>query len=229
MKNLTKKLSLLIALCMIVTVGGVYAQWVYSDSQASANTATRALTPGMQIAINESSSSGYFETHMRTLSITIADDKDNGTDVGAGVAGDYKPEIIYDGLLVFMYQPRDNATEATMEFPHQITETSDIKFTDHQGVESNVFEIKNSTDMITGTLLTEETVTKFNSDYAAYNLGLTIQDYGKYIIIADLSQHLSIADTIVLDELTEYYEFQELIATTSIVFDITDGASITTN
>ena len=33
-----KKLSLLIALCMLLTVGGVYATWIYSGNQISAQT-----------------------------------------------------------------------------------------------------------------------------------------------------------------------------------------------
>ena len=63
-----KKLSLLIALCMLVTVGGVYATWTYNMDTVASQKAS--LTHEMEI-IQSSGAAGYYEFGANTLNLKI--------------------------------------------------------------------------------------------------------------------------------------------------------------
>ena len=63
-----KKLSILIALCMLLTVGGVYATWIYSEGQI--DTQFKGFSSGMG-GIDHEGNSGLYEFTLNGLSFTV--------------------------------------------------------------------------------------------------------------------------------------------------------------
>ena len=107
-RKISKNLSLIIAICVLVTVGGVYATWNYS--QETTNEITDYLTANMQDYMG-SSASGHIEVLEKTIDIRVVDNKDaEGDTVGEGVAGDNVAEVEITGHLVILFTAFDGAT-----------------------------------------------------------------------------------------------------------------------
>ena len=99
-----KKLSLLLAICLLVTVGGVYATWVYKmDTVASQKT---SLTHEMEI-IQSSGAAGYYEFGANTMVLKI-DAKASATDPTDVHTTDLK----YNGSVTIIFNAEETAAAA---------------------------------------------------------------------------------------------------------------------
>ena len=87
-----KKLSILIALCLLVTVGGVYATWVYAGETVVNVTDTNTT---IQIAAEDHVEKGTIAVTSNTIKITIDDDQS----VRPGVGTAYKAVFTGEGQL----------------------------------------------------------------------------------------------------------------------------------
>ena len=71
-----KKLSLLVALILVVTIGGVYATWTYTES--SVNEIKWDLKPNVQSYVGGSTAEGSLKV-LTTPMITIVDNEPTDT------------------------------------------------------------------------------------------------------------------------------------------------------
>ncbi len=104
-----KKLSLLIALCMLLTIGGVYAQWTYTNT--SVNDATQNLTAALGDKVIE----GKYGTYtINTTGVTMSIDPKNGTTHNTALTitgnivitftpGQYAPEEVKNNAVASKY------------------------------------------------------------------------------------------------------------------------------
>ena len=99
-----KKLSILIALCMLVSVGGVYAAWVYADG-AVADRSNDHTAIGITGSTN-TSEKGVFAL---TNSIEILVDDDKFVNTSTGVA--YKAILTGTGEFTVSFTPSAGAPE----------------------------------------------------------------------------------------------------------------------
>ncbi|MBQ3493104.1 MAG: hypothetical protein IJA88_03260 [Clostridia bacterium] len=94
-----KKMSLIISLALIVTIGGVYAAWVYPGTDASVATADKTLTGNMTtVEWADSKGAIHVDSAKDTLAFHIDD------------AGAYVPEVETSGNLEFYFDPADGVS-----------------------------------------------------------------------------------------------------------------------
>ncbi|MBQ7322126.1 MAG: hypothetical protein IJW99_08520 [Clostridia bacterium] len=114
MKRFTKQFSLIIALAMLVTVGGVYAQWSYTTASA-VNDSSEKLSVAMQDYLSsDESAEGTITVLHNSIRIAVEDSKDaNGAvvgDNGRNAAGDNKAELAVSGQIIYKFTPYNNTT-----------------------------------------------------------------------------------------------------------------------
>ena len=170
--KLARKLSLLIVLAVIVTIGGVYSQWVYQETYVGSVSGGTGVS--MQAYLNAGNQQGYFTEKYNTMTLNIADDLDaNGNKVDSGAAGDYAAEISGTGGLLFLFQPYVQTTGAemnTLTFDVEFAEASSILY---EGI--SVFEYTKGTGKRL-TKLTEADIAALNVKYPGVEL--TTSDLG---------------------------------------------------
>lgn len=94
-----KKLSILIALILCVTIGGVYATWVYSQSDDVAD-----ITGAKAITMTEATFTGTYGTyHVDTTGLTMVVDPKEGTT--------HTTALKIEGNLVISFTPNTYAPE----------------------------------------------------------------------------------------------------------------------
>lgn len=94
-----KKLSVLIALILCVTIGGVYATWVYSQSDDVAD-----ITGAKAITMTEATFTGTYGTyHVDTSNLTMVVDPKEGTT--------HTTDLKIEGNLVISFTPNTYAPE----------------------------------------------------------------------------------------------------------------------
>ena len=100
-----KRVGLLAALALCVTVGGVYATWNYADA-TKVDPAYATKTVGLTVAGNITGES--LKIQENSMLIKIDDAKDGATSVSEGVAGDHYADTIVDtGSIVVRYDVAD--------------------------------------------------------------------------------------------------------------------------
>lgn len=250
MGKITRKISLLIALCMIVTVGGVYAQWTYADSQDIVNEANGTIIVDMQSAVNQSASKGSFEVLLNTVKIEIQDnysvDSSSSSSYVGTDAGDFIPELHITGQIVILYTfyNEENASSDAIGMTHTLSTTADMIYNGN-----NVFNIdhNDSTIYSVSKVVDDEGTDQIDKPYGfttlnkTWNLGagttndgraLTNSDIGKYIFVVNaesLKHHLSLNSAIKLSTLNEYHEFAAIIENANLLFTIKDSTITTTS
>lgn len=90
-----KKFSLIALLGCLLTVGGVYAQWVYG--QATAGSVSESIKPQMA-GVGTNSKKGTIIVDTTGLTMVIDDTN-----------GDYKPELIISGQVTVTFTPNPGA------------------------------------------------------------------------------------------------------------------------
>ena len=97
-----KKLSLLIALCMLLTIGGVYATWIYSESKIDAQTEPFVSKMGV---IGHEGDTGVYTFVNNSLDFAIEPDAQD-TKITTLVWG--------TGSMTLVFTPKSDITDADL-------------------------------------------------------------------------------------------------------------------
>ncbi len=175
-----KKISLLIALCLLVSVGGVYATWVYSQSDDVAD-----ITNARAITMTEATFEGTYGTFSTDASaLTLKVDPKQGTS--------HTTALYITGEIVIKFTPATHAPAEVKTNGVPTTYTFGVSNPDWKyGTESiitvdttsfDVVWVDDGSGVLTHTVTAEElanilTLTEFDldtkADYDAYDLVLT--------------------------------------------------------
>ena len=120
-----KKLSILVALILCVTIGGVYAAWSYTGSTTTA--VDRTLSHGMATAVQKGDV-GIFSITENNIDIKI----------DQMAAGDYRAKLVITGSVTVTFTPNDGAPEDVTESAIPAEAVIYLK-----NAEANQFEGKN--------------------------------------------------------------------------------------
>ena len=104
-----KKFSILIAILLCVTIGGVYAAWMFADSNDAA-----LKTQNVSLNLTEDIDAGAYGTYTLTASV---DNVDAGTkafalyidDIDDGIT--HNAVLVGEGTLTVTFTPNESATE----------------------------------------------------------------------------------------------------------------------
>ena len=96
-----KRLSILIALILCVTIGGVYATWLYPSD--STNEITQPVT-NVMAEVEPTGAYGTFSTVTNTLKLVV--DQKSTTE--------FVTDLKYEGKLVIKFFPHDNISSAQL-------------------------------------------------------------------------------------------------------------------
>lgn len=96
-----KKLSLLIALCMLLSIGGVYAVWSYAGKTTTEN--HKHMSVNLATATTDSAV-GVIEEVVNSLDIKIDDTN-----------GDYKADLVITGMMAFVFKPNAGAPSGVVQ------------------------------------------------------------------------------------------------------------------
>ena len=133
-----KKLSLLVALAMLITVGGVYATWDYAEKVAEIKTVEMPGVIQMTDYTN-ASAKGTIAVDATHLSVLISDSDDN-----------FRPEISFDAddYVVITFTPDDKASNdvkangIALNFWFTLTDGADKTYDyDGDGTKDPIFNI----------------------------------------------------------------------------------------
>lgn len=215
-----KKISILIALALIVTIGGVYATWNYQEQNA-VNTDVQYFTANMDAYISQGNEKGNIRLLKNDMKITINDNYNGNTQVGENEAGDYVPEIEVSGYMIFSFSPFNKADANViangidLEFMLELSNamTYDSK---------NIFNVDSSHTIIYSTDTPNQTKKLIEIDKdvnlsdlnTTYGLSLTDSDDGKFLAIiepADVSAKIEFANEFKLTTLAAYHEFEDAL------------------
>ncbi len=135
----TKKISLFVALALVITIGGVYAAWLYPADDAAVGSATKTFTGNMTQVDTQATSKGNIsvDTATDTLKVFVDD------------AGDYLAEAIAQGSFFVSFTPVDGVSDdianngIEMVLDLEIAGNKD-KVTDDEGHEVEIFTVKTS-------------------------------------------------------------------------------------
>ncbi len=135
-----KRISLFVALALVITVGGVYAAWVYPSDDAAVGSATKTFTGNMTQVDTQASSKGKISVNTETDTLKIFVD-DNGGYVAAPIA---------QGSFDVMFTPDDGVSSEIEENGIEMILTVSITGTqttvkDDGGHDVKIFTVKTST------------------------------------------------------------------------------------
>ena len=98
-----KKFTILIALILCVSIGGVYATWTYQTGEVGGLHQHFNVYMG---ALDNSEAKGVLLNVTNALSIKLNDDEG-----GASGQGDYVAEAAVEGFIEFVFAPKANAND----------------------------------------------------------------------------------------------------------------------
>ncbi|MBP3478127.1 MAG: hypothetical protein J6K03_01425 [Oscillospiraceae bacterium] len=178
-----KKLSILVALILCVTIGGVYATWTYPGTSV----AEYKIPLTHQMAgVDFSGSAGVYEVTSNTLSYTI-DQKDTG---------DYTPVMRLTGSVSFTFTAHDQISESALTAaltPTVTIYTEDLSSATYD--DKAIFTVNSSFSLT----LDKAMWTKSGDDDDVYTY--TIQ-------ASELANAITLNDGFCLDTNDEYLAFQ---------------------
>ena len=194
-----KKLSLLLALLLVITVGGVYATWIYTDKTDVAD-----LAPTVGINLTEATFAGTYGTYeVDTTSLALKVDPKPGTTFTTG--------LVITGDIVIKFKPQTYAPVEVKEegvpttFQLSLTNTA-WQFDDGHG--------KGARDIIT--IAHPE---KHNVTWSAPDQNGTLT----YTISAtELASHIGLTE-FTLDTKVLYDQFATALGNGKIMITVSDG------
>ncbi len=230
-----KKISILIALALIVTIGGVYATWNYQEQNA-VNTDVQYFTANMDAYISQGNEKGNIRLLKNDMKITINDNYNGNTQVGENEAGDYIPEIAVTGYMIFTFSPFNKADSDViangidLEFMLELSNTMTYD-------SKNIFDVDNSHTIIysTDTLDQNKKLIKIDKDdnlgtlNTTYGLSLTEADDGRFLAIiepADVSAKIKFANEFKLTTLVAYHAFEDALGKGNFKITIGEHSAI---
>lgn len=157
-----KKLSALIMVLLVVTIGGVYATWSYAEADATASHQHMSINIE---TVTTTQAEGVISNVINTMNVLI-DDTDN----------DYAAEISVTGKMGFVFKPNAGASDDVVaegiSMQWQLEQTN-------PGVQYNsvnIFTItQNAPVKLTSTKITADNATSFGEDLTAYIGGFYVE------------------------------------------------------
>ena len=195
-----KKLSLLIALCMLLTIGGVYATWTYTQTTDVADESVGAAMNLTGVAY--AGSYGTYEINKDTLALTIDPKPGTSHTTSLQVAGEIV--VTFTPSLVAPSNIKEGGVPTTFSF--ELSNNS-WTFDDGHGEGSKNIIALNHT--------------------GEHNVVWVPQSNGTFtftLSAADIAEHLSLTE-FELDTKTLYDEYTVALRGGQIVFAVTDGST----
>ena len=157
-----KKFTILVALILCVTIGGVYATWTYQGGEVSPLHHHFNVYMGQ---VDNDEAKGILKTVTNALSIRLDD-----------ANKDYVAEAFVHGYIEFVFAPKSNATDDVrnngINLNYTLEQTNPAIQYEVDGVATNVFTITGGTgDLGKGVLITAdnyETLSAHGSDLSTY-------------------------------------------------------------
>lgn len=206
-----KKLSLLIVLCMLLTIGGVYATWSYVGSTDIIDAFAES-----KVTIADAVIEGTYGIYKIDSNLVLTVDQANDNHEAALVFGSNNDQPVY---LTVTFTPSANAPKAikdnavASELYFGVTTPMQYKMDDEgnyaaDGTPADIFKFKNS-----GNGVLDNTFAWTKNDDGTFT----------YTLNADaLKEQISLSQTFVLDIKAEHDAFRAALAG-NIVARVTDG------
>ncbi len=198
-----KKLSVLVALILCVTVGGVYATWSYAADAG----VSEEVNKGVSLApVTQSGSIGEYEVGFSEFSIVI----------DQTAPGDYTPMLVFtvqsdDGSLDFKFTPTDVASDAVKTNGITSTVTFSSALT-HEGTAIFTFPAT----ITIGTVDSSETIKWEKQTDGSFTCS---------IANADLADYIQLNYTDKLDTYAKYQDFEKSLQSGTVVIAVSNGLS----
>lgn len=157
-----KKLSLLIALCMLLSIGGVYATWTYAGAEMKESHKHMDI----QLADPDSTNveEGSILNILNTMTATL-DDTDN----------DHQAEVVITGKMVFVFKAGHGSSDEIqtngLPLQFQVENRNPLNYT-YDGETMAVFTVANGAKTSVGTLTK---ITSANIDELEARVGNGVQ------------------------------------------------------
>ena len=206
-----KKIGLLVTLALIVTIGGVYAQWNYSG-QTGINSSHEHLSSNMADYVAGSNAYGTIRIFDNSMRLEI-DDANN----------DHYAELAISGYMIFLFEPftGDNVPSTVVQngiqLQYQVTQTSNYIYdfgnadaSDDQPiyniVHSSPIQISMN-DSAQYLKITEQNKTNvFGKDMSSY-----VGKFAVYISGAQAQACIELSQPFYLNTLEKYHDFEECL------------------
>ena len=191
-----KKLSLLIALCMLISIGGVYATWTYVRNSDVADESVNMAMNLTEVAY--SGSNGAFKVDTSTLKLSI--DPKSGTTHTTSLVIEGEVKIVFTPATFAPAEVKENALDSTFEFK---LSNNSWTFDDGHGAKEIVKLAHQGT----------------------HEIKWTKQSDGTFVYVLDattLAKHITLNE-FVLDTKTLYDSFNAQLANGQIIITVSDG------
>ena len=134
-KNIMKKFTILVALILCVTIGGVYATWNYASADVTASDMNMSINLATATTDNPK---GQIINVLNSMNVKI-DDTNH----------DYYAEPIIEGAMGFVFTPSagvdSSITNNGISMTITLTQSNPVQYEDDSGNLKDVFEITNAT------------------------------------------------------------------------------------
>ena len=188
-ENTMKKLGAVLMSALCLTVGGVYATWVYA--QGGAAVGDRTVDVGLAGSSN-ATAKGSIAVIGRGLSLTIDDTDDSVS---------HNAVLVIDGQMDVTFAPAAGANTDVIATGIPMVYTLSV-------INSGTYTDANGQVVNRGTYLGEQIITV---DTGTYDLNGGVACLTTSISAAELSSHIHLADDIVLDTQDDYDMFQKAL------------------
>ncbi|MBQ9783143.1 MAG: hypothetical protein IJW44_01330 [Clostridia bacterium] len=222
-----KKLSILIALILVVTIGGVYATWHYNET--SVNEVSWDLTPNLQSYIGSSTAEGNLKVMPSPMpTIMVVDNLDaEGNPVGEQEGGDHVAELAFNGYMVVTFAPFDSNTSPTaldLTYNLSVKNASFTDTTEENAVAKEIFTVDTGAKNLpaSGAIKLEDADDITNAQ-STYGVTFTEADLGKwyYVLTAEmLDEVVDLNGEFKLETLTDYHAFQEALKSVTFTIEV---------
>ncbi len=200
-----KKLSLFLALAMLLTVGGVYAVWTYTQS-----TDVMDITTSSVIDMTAATSIGTYGQYDFDNKLVMTVDPKEGTT--------HTTSLILEGTITITFTPNTFAPTEVKENGITSYFSHDLAVAPWQYDGKDIITLDNDAHTIGTVNSNEERKWTKNADGTF-----------TYVIQAeDLAEHMILTE-FVLDTKTEYDAYDDALAAGQIRFHISDGIKGTEN
>lgn len=202
-----KKLTMLIAMILCVTIGGVYATWYFTDI-----TDVTDVSSPIAVNLELTGEAGPYGTYSISKSSTTTPIR-----IDQKETGNHTAVLKTDGTIIVTFTPNPNAdltvkNNAVDTYIYFSGNLADIKYTDTNSANIAVFKFTRA-----ASFETKEKITLVKGADGKFTCDITELVAGKENSVVQLNS------TFVLDSLTKYRAFEAAIANLAINVHITDG------
>ncbi len=180
-----KKLSILVALILCVTIGGVYAAWLYPSN----NSINQVIQPVSNVMAEIEPTGAYGSYHTNSNSLRIVVDQESTTS--------FKTKLIYEGSLEIKFTPHTSIT--TTQLDAALGATVSVTGAD---VATTLYDGKQ--------IWSVDEATKITLDPADWTLSTDGTYYTYVIECSDLENLIGLENTFELINSDQYNEFQRV-------------------